>query len=220
MPEMQRVGWRRVLVHDERVLRPLLGGRIIVRIEPLEMQLNSEDFRDAPERSGGLHLSQIIEVLDEARGSQKYPATDHSTRQAYYTVGFMWERILTTILRDTALKARAGVLVRPGEFHLDGIAMSPDAIDLSDYTLEEYKATYLSSSREITDPCYWPWFVQMRCYCRAIGSRSARLRVFYIVGDWKGSGPQMRAWQCYFDEREIEETWAMVLNTAKAKGWL
>src|SRR5439155_418978 len=99
MPEMQRVGWRRVLVHDERVLRPLLGGRIIVRIEPLEMQLNSEDFRDAPERS-------------------------------------------------------------------------------------------------------------------------ARLRVFYIVGDWKGSGPQMRAWQCYFDEREIEETWAMVLNTAKAKGWL
>src|SRR2546430_10489566 len=114
---------RRVLVHCERMLRALPGGRIIVRIEPLEMQLNSEDFSDAGRRSGGLHLSQIIAALDEARGGQKYPATDAPTKQAYYSVGFMWERILTTILRDTALKARAGVLVRPGEFHLDGIAM-------------------------------------------------------------------------------------------------
>src|SRR2546423_8797119 len=99
MPEMLGMDWRRVLVHNQRMLRPLPGGRIIVRIEPLEMQLNSEDFSDAGHRSGGLHLSQIIAVLDEARGGQKYPSTDPRPSQPTYTSASFWSGILPTSSR-------------------------------------------------------------------------------------------------------------------------
>jgi len=192
-----------------------------VIVEPLEMRLNSEDFSDAAgQRSAGLHLSTIIDELNLARGGTKYPETDMATKQAYFATGFVWEQILKMIFRDTAVKAKEGILVRPGEFRLKGIAMSPDAIDLSDYALEEYKATYLSSDRPIDDPCFWPWFVQMKCYARAIGTRTARLRVWFVVGNWKGSGPQVKAWTIHFTDRDVEEAFQMCLNHAKAKGWL
>ncbi len=187
---------------------------------PLEFQLNSEDYSEAAgQRSPGLHLGQILAELNEARGN-KYVSSDEATKQIYFSMGFIWEQVLAQVLVDTAIKRSAGILVRPGEFHLDGIAMSPDAIDLTDYALEEYKATWMSSSNEIDGPKFWVWMKQMQCYCKAIGTRTARLRVFFVVGDWKGSGPQVKAWQFEFTEREIDETWQMVTNHARSKGWI
>jgi len=86
--------------------------------------------------------------------------------------------------------------------------------------LEEYKATYLSSAHPIDGPKYWHWLVQIKCYCYAIGTRRARLRVWYIVGDWRGSGPQAKAWQFEFSDRDLEEAWQMVSNHARVKGWI
>lgn len=192
-----------------------------MNITPIEMQLNSEDFSEtvAP-RSPGLHLSSIIYELDKIAHGDRYPDSDPSTKQAYFSVGFIWEQILSHLWRETALKYSDGVLIRPGEFSLDGIAMSPDAVDLGDLALEEYKATYLSSSNAIDGPKFWHWLVQIKCYCKAIGTLKARLRVWFIVGDWKGSGPQVRAWQFEFTQQEIDETWQMVTNSARAKGWI
>jgi hypothetical protein len=190
-------------------------------VEALPMEITAEDFSEATgSRSPGLHLSQILTELNIARGGTTYPETDAATKQNYFAMGFIWEQILTLIFRETALKKKAGTLVRPGEFVLNGVATSPDALDLGDYALEEYKATYLSSAKPIDHDCFWPWIVQMKCYCKVTGTRTARLRVFFIVGDWRGSGPQVRCWQFHFTDRDVDEAWAMVLNTAKSKGWL
>lgn len=189
-------------------------------IEPLEMTIQSVDFSEvADARSPGLHLSQILADLNEVRGIT-YPDKDPGTRQAYFATGFMWELFIKSMFLETSLKARRGVLVRPGEFHLDGIAMSPDALDTEDWAIEEFKATYLTSSRPIDDPAFWSWIVQMKCYCKAVGARTARLRVWFVVGDWHGSGPQPRAWTFHFTDRDVDEAFDMVRNHAKWKGWL
>ena len=190
--------------------------------EPLSMVIHAEDYSEAAgQRSEGLHLSQIISALDEVRSSgPRYPETDEQTKQGYFSMGFFWETFLASVFRDTAIKKSNGTLIRPGEIERDGIVMSPDAIDLGDYVLEEYKSTYLSCSSPIDDPKFWTWWVQMKCYCYAIGTRTARLRVWFIVGDWKGSGPQVRAWTFHFSDRDCEECWQMVLNMAKSKGWI
>lgn len=184
-------------------------------VEPLPFELDAGDFSEAHgTRSPGLHVSAILADLDRIANGQRYAATGNATRQAYFAIGFLWEQILSRLWAETAVKRSAGQLVRPGEFWIDGICMSPDAIDLSDYTLEEYKATYLSSTHAIDDPVFWLWTKQLQCYCRAIGTRSARLRAWFVVGDWRGSGPQVRAWQFHFTDREIDETWQMVRNHA------
>lgn len=189
-------------------------------VEPLTMLVNAEDYSEATEpRSPGLHLGRIIGALDQARGT-KYPESSEQTKQTYFSMGFMWETFLSNIFLDTAIKKAAGVLVRPGELVSDGIAMSPDALDLSDYVLEEYKATWRSSIHPIDDKRFWAWIVQMKCYCRALGTYRARLRVFFVNGDWRSSGPQVRAWSFQFTPRELEETWAMCLNHARAENWI
>lgn len=189
-------------------------------IAPFDYQLSSEDYSEAAgTRSPGLHLSQVIAELNEARGNAYAPAEER-TRQIYFSVGFMWEEIIARIIRDTAIKRSNGNLVRPGELHSHGITMSPDALDLSDYTLEEYKATWLSSSNDIEGPRFWHWLIQLKCYCWALAARRARLRVLFVVGDWRGSGPQTKAWQFDFTDREVEETWAMVVNHARYRGWI
>jgi len=190
-------------------------------VEPVEMKIEAKLYsEETHDRSPGLHLGQILAELDEARNGRRYPETTEQTRQTYFTMGFLWERMLSDLLLETAVKKSDGNLVRPGELYLDGIAMSPDAVDLSDYVLEEYKATWLSSSNPIDGVKFWHWHKQMQCYCRAIGTTTARLRVFFVVGDYKGSGPQIKCYQFTFTQREMDETWSMILAHAKYRGWL
>jgi hypothetical protein len=191
---------------------------MVITDEPIV--LVSEDFSEAEHaRSPGLHLSQIITSLNEVRGT-RYPPSDDATKENYFALGFVWERILAQVFVDVAVKKSAGLLVRPGELHLDGIAMSPDALDLDEYVLEEYKCTWLSANRSIHDACFWHWIVQIRAYCRALGTRHARLRVFFVAGDWRGGGPKVKMWRFEFNQQELDDNWAMIVNQARSKGWL
>lgn len=188
--------------------------------EPLAMEITAEDFSEAAgRRSEGLHLGQILTELNQLRGNS-YGEMNDQTRQSYFAMGFIWEQLIGMLFRDIELKRREGILIRPDEQFRDGIAMSPDAIDLSDYAIEEYKATYMSSLNPIDDAKFWIWIIQMKCYCYAVGARTARLRVWFIAGDWRGSGPQVKAWTFHFSDRDCEEAWEMVLNMARSKGWL
>src|SRR5262245_39067788 len=199
-PDLHRLllhigGLLRLLQMGERQRRRRARAGGLMQVEVLDYQWTAEHFSEVQTaRSPGLHLSAIIRDLDLAVHGNRYAETSPETRQVYFAMGFIWERILAEIIIDTAILRSSGTLVRPGEFVSDGIAMSPDAVDLSDYAIEEYKATWLSSVHPIDSPKFWPWLVQLKCYCRAIGTRRARLRAFFVNGDWRGSGPQLRAW--------------------------
>lgn len=169
-------------------------------------------------RSAGLHVSDIIRDLENrvTKPGKRRPVSDLSPSEKrrmghYVEIGWAWEEM---IRRAMLRSYYAGVNDRfcdPGELELDGIYGNPDWFDLEDACVEEFKATYRSSRRPIeTD--FWSWFVQIKAYCAMTATNWARLRVFFVNGNYRESGPQFRLWQIRFDEDEIERNWTMLRN--------
>lgn len=183
-----------------------------------------------PERSEGLHVSRIIHDLREGLGKG---AGDGSISQLqleeFGTIGFLWERILELTLSSMVADTAPGRFLRLGEVAHDGLFLTPDYCDL-DYHgdgsnvlgLEEWKCSW-SSPRKADDleKNFWHWLVQIKAYCWVLETRLARLRAVFIAGDWKGDiTPRCRIWEFEFTERELADNWSMLINHAKAKGWM
>lgn len=163
-------------------------------------------------RSPGLHLSTIIQDILRDLDPRRYGGDFDWNR---VESGTTFERVL-----ERELMARNPNLVRPGEFHLNGIACSPDGWDPIDRVVEEYKWTWKSSRYPITDDRFWPWAVQIKGYCHVVGTTRARLRVFFVNGDYSNFTPELRSWLLTFTEQELRDNWLMVLNHARHKGLL
>jgi len=176
---------------------------------------NAEEFSlDTHTRSEGLHLSDILESMEldmEVKRDGKW------NKNALFTQGFVWERVLKFVI----LKQRydSGALAPVGELEKDGIYLTPDGMDIQDWVHEEWKATYKSMRHDPHE--YYRYWWQIKAACHAIGTNKARLRVWFIMGDYRGgSGPQWRSWEAEFTDRELEENWQSIVSHAKKKGML
>jgi len=196
----------------------------ISRIESLPSHYFSMEALSR-ERSEGLHLSQILEDIEQTLNPRDYDSEGRDW-EPYRKLGFTWERALKLSQLKTAYEN--GDLIDPGEIKVDGIWMSPDGLHLGDEALEEWKLTYKSSSRvdrDGIDGAFPRWFWQMKSYCHALGTRKATLRTFFVNGDyrWLKGGPESEkdmTWRIEFTKREIEDNWNMITRTAKNKGWI
>lgn len=187
-------------------------------------------FEASPERTPGLHVSQIIKSICVELDPKRFSQENERLPWERFETGFTFERVL-----EMAIQARRANIFRPGEIEKDGIIMSPDGIDLDstaflfntifipgwdDCVLEEYKFTWMSSNEAPTASKFLHWFWQMKAYCYALQTLRARLRVMFVNGDYRGSGPQYRVWDVLFTEAELIDNWQMLLGQARAKGWL
>lgn len=161
-------------------------------------------------RSPGLHLSDILQSILKGLDPKKYSQAMDWNR---VDSGTTFERVL-----ERELMARNPNLVRPGEFSLNGIACSPDGFDPVDRVVEEYKWTWKSAKYPLTDDRYWPWLVQIKGYCHVTGTTRARLRVFFVNGDYQSFTPELRSWLLTFTEQELRDNWLMLLNHARYAG--
>lgn len=168
------------------------------------------------ERSEGLHLTPIIRDIAVELGIFKSREGDDGPPPALAEMGFMFEDLLAKVFGDRLMAARIG------EVELDGITGSPDGMNFHmvdmETVVEEYKCTWKSMNRPIEDE--WYWITQTKAYCKMTGCRRAILRVMYVNGDYKPPTPAYRAYDLKFTERELEENWRMIVNHARAKGWL
>lgn len=172
-------------------------------------------FAPGPPRTPGLHLSDIINSILKSLDPKKYDSGIVYPNE-YRETGFAFERVL-----EEAFLARRIDIVRPGEFELGGIIGSPDGIDVDDWRLREFKCTWKSMREAPTHRKFWNYIVQMKAYCRMVGTDRARLDVLFINGDYSdGFVPTSRAWELEFTPRELEENWIMLVNHARAKGML
>lgn len=189
---------------------------IIEELEDDQIALNQ--LAGTAERSKGLHLSDIIKQMAFEREPERFPKTPDGKPDPMammrFEVGFTWEQVLERALHD-----RTPNLHRPGEFTLDGIIMSPDALDPDGWVLEEWKATWSSTKHDLQDR-FWYWFKQIMAYARALKTNVAILRVLYINGDYKPMLPQIKCFRLTFTDRELEENWQEILNFARARGLL
>jgi hypothetical protein len=176
---------------------------------------------DQNPRSLGLHVSSIIRDLSNRviHKGQRQPFASLSPEAqeragTYQSLGFAWERVLERSLSDAFATGRC---VRPGEQVLDGIYLTPDPVDLLDGVLEEWKCTW-KSSRKAADleGNFREWFWQIKSYLKVLGFTVCRLRVFFVNGDYKDSGPQVKCFELTFTQRELDENWHMLLKHAEA----
>jgi hypothetical protein len=184
----------------------------------MQIKTLNEEFPFTPPiwRSEGKHLSDIITDLGEEvfglKGAGKDTPSEETRLQ--WEKGFVWEEALSHGFGDRLAD-------RPGEIVCDGVACSPDGVTVDEegnVVVEEYKCTAMSSSK--TPDAIWRWRTQAAAYCYVLGATRAIFRVFYLNGDYKGSGPQYRVFQLDWSQAEIDENWAMVWSHAKRKGWV
>lgn len=157
-----------------------------------------------------LHLSDIYTDLERVLFTKTSNAD--MTNPLWAEVGFLWEDLLTRVLAD-----HCGA--RPGEVELDGIVGSPDGYDPDSGILYEYKSTW-KSVKNAHPKDVWKWMTQVKGYCMMLGVSTVIFHVFYIMGDYRGSGPLYRSYLFTFTERELQENWQMLKNHAKSRGWL
>jgi hypothetical protein len=194
-----------------------------MEILELDPEMTVETLRGAPVspsekpkfRASGLHVSDIIRHIENTitKPGKRPRVSDlsHEERRRmgrYTEVGWMWEEVIRSAMKRTyysGIKRFEDV----GELESDGIYGNPDWFDTEDWCVEEFKATYRSSRRPIGSD-FWSWFVQIKAYCHLTETRFARLRVFFVNGDYRESGPQFKLWQLSFEVKELESNWGML----------
>lgn len=172
-------------------------------------------------RSGGLHLSEIYWDLEISWQKRMREEMSEEERQFYFAGGFLWEVVFSQAMAESM---RGGDIVRPGEWNVQGITGSPDNLRLvPDYRVLETKATWKSVNKWDTGPVekwFWIWIVQVKGYCKMVGTREAELYAMFMNGDYRGSGPQCRGVLWEFSPLEIDENWEMIKSHAKRRGWI
>ncbi|OPX33362.1 MAG: hypothetical protein B1H40_00100 [Candidatus Latescibacteria bacterium 4484_181] len=164
-------------------------------------------FEDAEPRAEGLHLSIIIDSLLD-RAGLGYKGKGFTDMQLTAEIGLLWENVLSKVMRDK-------YATRPPQICEDGIWMSPDGIGPDPegevpLIVEEYKATWKAVKNSLAED--FRYMTQVKAYCRAVGTTVAIMRVFYVMGDYRGSGPLYKVARFTFSEAELKANWDMILK--------
>lgn len=136
----------------------------------------------------------------------------------YGAGGFLWERVFSLVHAEAVVR---GNLVRTDEWECDGIVGSPDAIRITDWRVVELKFRWMSSHKfDALEKWFFIELVQIKGYCKMVGTNVAELWVFFCNGDYKPPRPCVRGALLEFSDQEIEESWRTIVNHARRKGWL
>lgn len=171
-------------------------------------------------RSPGLHLSDVVNDLMAVTGmDQKYKGNTWS-RQPTMNAGFVWEEVIFNNWEDYLSVALAKLMGRKlswyqtGELEHDGIYLTPDGVDVTlphpGWVLQEAKCTWKSAKNGPADN--WRYMVQAKAYCMALGITQVMMHVLYLMGEYKGGGPEYKPWLITFTPEELAENWDMLKN--------
>lgn len=165
-------------------------------------------------RSVGPHVSGIIADIATQTGllrrvvahDSQGGGDDGSFIQMAGT-GLIWEDIISK-----QLASQQGI--QPGQFEcvVDGIIGTPDRFRPGTGEVDEFKATWLSTSNDIIGERCWRWWAQVKAYCYMLNTRWANLWVFYINGDYKPPRPEIRVYSVMFDDDEMRRNWELIKN--------
>lgn len=195
-----------------------------MRVTELEADQYPDCIVGTPTESGSgrsqdtLHLSTVYRDMFQVAIERKDPDITEDELAWYAAGGWLWEQAFSLAFRESVV---LGDLVRPDEWELDGIVGSPDMIRSSDWTLIELKCRWMSSYKlDQLEKYFWLTLVQIKSYCRMIGTDHAELHVFFVNGDYRPPMPKVRVLALEFSDRELVENWSMITNHARRRGWL
>lgn len=201
-----------------------------IAFDPKLISLSVERYA---KRSVGVHLGHIIKDRLITAGIDKEIKSGKSIlpdqQHCLFQQGFLWENI---VAQYTALKEcrehewdefvrlglqqalqddidhSEGALVRPGEQQMDGVYITPDAINNKLWFYEEYKATAIRDKNfniETRKP-HWLW--QGAANCRVFGMTRALFRVWH----YGQMPPNITTLIVDWTKDEIDEEWRRLLE--------
>jgi hypothetical protein len=174
----------------------------------------------------GTHVSEIIRDIQNKvthKGKRKKfseLSSEERRRMGNFTsMGWAFERVIESALCEVwgVYFEREDRYTKTGSLCLDGITGTPDWLDQHTWSVVEFKATWKSSRRDLAND-FASWLWQIKAYCKMLATTTAELYVFFVNGDYRESGPQLKAFSISFTRQEIDENWAMLKSHARGLG--
>lgn len=165
---------------------------------------------DDDPRSPGPHLSECVRSIALRTGLLKEGEDQEECTEEGFTEQAIRRMLVGLAWEDMLAKRLPHLVYHPGEVTLDGITGTIDLYCTEEDAVHEVKATWVSMRREIRDR--WMWWAQLKGYCKMMGCRVGYLRVLYLNGDYRGSGPIPMVFRGEFEERELEVNWGLMVR--------
>jgi len=185
------------------------------------LSLSEEDeFRT---RSPGLHLTDITRAMLLEAGLAKWKEEkDPNKKKMQFEKGFLFERIIQHCLKtqmEKDVRDSRGALYRPGEYLDSAVMGTPDAINLQESVLEEWKATAISPKNLTKDNLFyekpeWKWAAGW--HCEHFGLDSVVFRIWHH----REFDPTIKQYKATFTPSELRDNKEKILNFAYYKGML
>lgn len=183
-------------------------------------------------RSAGVHLGAIIRDRLITAGIIRQrirKGTEDDDSHLQFQKGFLWESMVTEYIQtpewqriewdwwaskhlDQAIAdsvvSSGGYIVRPGEQEMDGIYLTPDAINTRLLHVEEWKATAIRSKNFSLEAKKPEWLWQAASYARKFGMTRAIIRVWHLAD----MPPVVNQYCIDWTAAEIEENWRQIME--------
>jgi len=166
-----------------------------------------EDPKDAsfvlsrfrPKEREGIHVHDLLFCMRKTYLQKKglLPPTDEDL--VYWVIGQGYHKLLEGEISEFELPR-------------DGIIGTIDTILLEGRTVVpvEFKSTRASSRKSIEEMPHW--IEQIKAYCYIVGTLEVRLRVLYLMGNYRGLKPQFKSYRIKFTKEEIDSFWQELLS--------
>jgi len=200
-----------------------------MKLTAIDPNLDLAKSYSGVERAKGVHMSDLYNSFYERKEPKRYAKRTGDKPLELFELGMALEEMLEERLILAEGSQRPEPLIT-GE----GIHYSPDLIIMNHvdpFRLGEIKLTFMSTKGAVwkigqttpgLDPKFDKYFTQMKCYCKHLGTRFARLYVFFVneAAPWGNQKGALRCWDIEFTQHEIDEEWDIIWRHAKSEGLL
>jgi len=166
-----------------------------------------EDQKDASlvldkfrkEEREGIHVSDLLFCPRKTYLQKKGLLPPSDEELLYWVIGKGYHSLLEGEISEVQLQ-------------IDGVIGTLDTIQLEGNLVVpvEFKSTRASSRREVLEMSHW--IEQCLAYAKICGVSQVRLRILYLMGDYRELKPQLKSFILKFTEEEVENFWTKLLS--------
>jgi hypothetical protein len=170
---------------------------------------------DAFTPRSGVHFSSIAKDIWKRMDPDRFGGEMDENRIA---LGLAMENLLA----ETLFRRRVDGC-RPDPIERDGITCSPDWLAYRDWTLEEWKVTWMRQPRtpeEFLGAKFAHYHMQGKTYAHVWGTDRMRFVVFWVNGTYAPPVPDISSYTVAYTTLELQENWELLLTHGRDIGLL